>query len=132
MITDRKWKMLRERMETLGILEEDLEEKFVRSSGRGGQHVNKTSTCVMLHHRPSDLQVKCQMMRSQWENRYLARRILCEKLEDNLLGEKSERARKRHKIRAQKRKRSKRAKEKMLRDKKIRSERKKLRMDPDS
>ena len=57
MITDRKWKMLRERMDNLGILEEDLEEKFIRSSGRGGQHVNKTSTCVMLHHRPSDLQV---------------------------------------------------------------------------
>jgi len=81
MMTDRKWKMLRERMEALGILEEDLAEQFVRSSGRGGQHVNKTSTCVMLHHRPPDLQVKCQMMRSQRENRYLARRILCDRLE---------------------------------------------------
>ena len=131
MMTDRKWIMLRERMEKIGILEEDLEEQFVRSSGRGGQHVNKTSTCVMLHHRRSNLQVKCQMMRSQAENRYLARRILCEKLEDKLLGEKSERARKGHTIRAQKRKRSRRAKDKMLRDKKIQSIKKKLRMDPD-
>jgi len=119
-------------MANLGILEEDLEEQFVRSSGRGGQHVNKTSTCVMLRHRPSELQVKCQMMRSQSENRYLARRILCERLEEKLLGEKSERAQKRHKIRARKRKRSRRAKEKMLRDKKIQSKKKKLRMAPDS
>ena len=132
MITDRKWKMLRERMDNLGILEEDLEEKFIRSSGRGGQHVNKTSTCVMLRHRPSDLQVKCQMMRSQVENRYQARRILCEKLEEKQLGERSERARRRHKIRARKRQRSRRAKEKILRDKKIQSQKKKLRMEPDS
>ena len=132
MITDRKWKMLRERMDNLGILEEDLEEKFIRSSGRGGQHVNKTSTCVMLHHRPSDLRVKCQMMRSQVENRYQARRILCEKLEEKQLGERSELARRRHKIRARKRKRSRRAKEKILRDKKIQSQKKKLRMEPDS
>lgn len=104
-------------MERLGLREADLEESFVRSGGHGGQNVNKVSSCVMLLHRPTGLRVKCQLSRSQGENRFHARRILCEKREAQVLGRESEAAREQARIRAQKRKRSKRAKEKMIKQK---------------
>jgi len=113
---------LRERMEALGLRESDLVEKFIRSQGKGGQNVNKLSTCVYLKHLPSGLEVKCQQERSQALNRYIARRILADKLERLILGRKSEEEQRIAKIRRQKRKRSKRAKEKMLEDKHRRSE----------
>jgi peptide chain release factor len=122
-----KEKDLEERMTRLGIREGELEERFIRSSGPGGQNVNKTSTCVYLTHRPSGVEVKCQKTRSQAMNRFLARRILCEKLEALIEGRRSAEEQKREKIRRQKRKRSKRAKEKMLAAKRHRGEIKKLR-----
>ncbi len=73
---------LRRRMEALGVREEDLEERFVRSSGKGGQHVNKSSTCVQLLHRPSGIEVKCMAERSQSLNRFFARRLLLERIEE--------------------------------------------------
>jgi len=105
---------LKERMEALGLRESDLIEKFVRSQGKGGQNVNKLSTCVYLKHLPTGLEVKCQQERSQALNRYIARRILADKLERIILGKKSEEEQRIAKIRRQKRKRSKRAKDKML------------------
>ena len=75
-----KEKLLAERMSALGVREEDLEEQFVRSSGAGGQKVNKTSSCVLLHHRPTGIRIKCQQERSQAINRYIARLLLLEKL----------------------------------------------------
>ena len=126
-VSREKEKALRERMESLGLFEADLEEKFVRSSGKGGQHVNKVATCVQLKHLPTGLEVKCQQERSQTLNRYLARRILSDKLEALIEGRKSEERRRIEKIRRQKRKRSKRAKEKILADKHRRSEKKKER-----
>jgi len=71
---------LRERMEELGIFEKDIDEKFVRSSGHGGQNVNKTSTCVYLKHVPTGIEVKCMKDRSQSINRFLARRELVKKI----------------------------------------------------
>ena len=127
MLSQRKEKTLNDRMEQLGIKESDIIERFVRSSGAGGQKVNKTSTCVYLKHIPSGIEVKCQKERSQALNRFLARRILADKLEQIQLGRKSEEAKRIAKIRRQKRKRSKRAKEKILKEKKIQSEKKKLR-----
>lgn len=112
------------RMEALGIFEDDLEEKFVRSSGSGGQNVNKVSTCVVLKHVPTGIIVKCQKERSQSLNRFLARRRLVEKLEKIKLGKKSAAEQKRWKIKKQKRKRSKRAKEKVLEEKRKQSEKK--------
>lgn len=108
---------LRARMAALGVREEDLVEKFVRSSGPGGQHVNKTSTAVYLKHVPSGLEVKAQHTRSQAMNRFLARRALVDKLEAQRLGAASREQQRIEKIRRQKRKRSKRAKEKLLADK---------------
>jgi len=120
-----KEQALAERLAKLGIREEDLVEKFVRSGGRGGQNVNKVATCVYLKHLPTGTEVKCQQERLQSLNRYLARRILADKIEAAVLGRASEEERRIAKIRRQKRKRSKRAKEKMLADKHRVSEKKK-------
>jgi protein subunit release factor B len=122
-----KEKLLKEKMEALNIREEDIRESFVRSGGRGGQNVNKTSTCVYLKHVPTGIEVKCSKERSQALNRYHARVILTKKIEQLIKGRESEDIQRIEKIRRQKRKRSKRAKEKMLDDKKIVSEKKKLR-----
>ena len=121
---------LKAKMDSLGIKETDLEEKFIRSSKAGGQKVNKTSTCVYLKHKPTGIEVKCQKERSQALNRFLARRILANKIESLVLGRRAEGQRRIEKIRRQKRKRSRRAKEKMLRYKRMRSEKKKLRKFP--
>src|SRR5229473_5257599 len=69
------------RMSSLGVQETDIEETFVRSGGHGGQNVNKSATCVMLLHRPTGLQVKCQTTRQQGFNRFLARQLLLDKID---------------------------------------------------
>ncbi len=119
-----KEQALKERMEKLGIRDEDVIEKFVRSGGHGGQNVNKVATCVYLKHIPSGIEVKCQKERSQAMNRFWARRLLADKLENQILGEKSAQQQRIEKIRRQKRKRSKRAKEKMLANKRVQSDKK--------
>jgi protein subunit release factor B len=111
----------------LGIKDQDIIEKFVRSGGPGGQKVNKTSTCVYLKHLPSGIEVKMARERSQALNRYLAWRLLVEKIKARILKIKTEKQKRREKIRRQKRKRSKRAKEKILRLKKMQSDKKKAR-----
>ena len=114
-------------MRRLGVAARDLEEWFIRSSGPGGQNVNKVATCVVLRHRPSGLEVRCQRERSQALNRYLARRILLNRLEAQRLGRLSEAAQRIAKLRRQKRKRSKRAQEKVLAAKKLHARKKALR-----
>ncbi len=131
MISEKKKADLTARMAALGIFEADLSEHFIRSGGHGGQNVNKVNTCVYIRHEPTGLEVKCQQTRSQVDNRYLARRILCEKLEAQIHGKKSAQAREIYKKKKQKQKRSKRAKEKMLAGKKARSEVKALRKPPE-
>jgi protein subunit release factor B len=126
-VSPSKEKELKAKMGALNIHEEDIEESFVRSGGKGGQKVNKTSTCVYLKHVPTGIEVKCQEERSQSLNRYRARVILMKKIGEMIRGRESEERLRIEKIRRQKRKRSKRAKEKMLAEKKITSEKKKLR-----
>lgn len=121
-ISSEKEAALRRRLESLGIFEHDIDESFVRSGGAGGQHVNKTSTCVQLFHRPTGTLVKCQADRSQAVNRFLARRILADRIEAERLGKKSAEQQRFEKIRRQKRRRSRRAKDKMLAAKHHRSE----------
>jgi len=108
---------LSQRMAALNVRACDIEETFVRSGGHGGQNVNKTSTCVMLVHRPTGVQVKCQETRQQGLNRLIARRLLLDKLaalqQSKLAADRAER----EKLRRQKRKRSKGAKNRMLADK---------------
>lgn len=127
MVTGETWGKLRERMEKLGILEADLNEHFIRGSGSGGQKINKTSSCVQLIHRPSRIEIRCQKTRSQADNRYWARRDLCGRIEEKLLGEKSAKQQAMEKIRRQKRRRSRRAKAKMLDSKTRQGEKKKQR-----
>lgn len=126
-VSPRKVEELQNKMLKLGLKESDFEESFIRSGGSGGQNVNKVSTCVVLRHRPTGLEVRCQQERSQGLNRYLAKRLLVEKIEGQALGEASERRQLFEKIRRQKRKRSKRAKEKMLESKRHHSEKKRQR-----
>jgi len=111
-------------MTALGVRETDLEESFVRSGGHGGQNVNKTSTCVMLLHHPTGLQVKCQATRQQGLNRFLARRLLLDKIEAMRTGFVAAQRAEMEKIRRQKRKRSRRAKARMLADKAHHAEKK--------
>ena len=120
-------KQLEDKMKLLKIKEADIRERFVRAGGHGGQKVNKTSSCVYLKHLPTSIEVKCQKERSQSLNRFLARRILVEKIEALVLKKKSDKEKGIEKIRRQKRKRSKRAREKILKVKHLQSEKKQFR-----
>jgi peptide chain release factor len=120
-VSPEKARALRSRLAGLGIREEDLDEQFVRAGGKGGQNVNKVSTCVVLLHRPTGTRVKCQRERTQALNRYLARQLLADKIETERLGRLSARQQDAARVHRQKRRRSRRAKARMLADKHARS-----------
>lgn len=79
-VSPQKQQALLARMAELGIREEEIEERFVRSSGRGGQHLNKTSSAAQVRHLPTGIEARCGRERSQSLNRFLARRELLEKI----------------------------------------------------
>lgn len=126
-VSPEKTRALRERLARLGIREEDLDEHFVTSGGKGGQNVNKVATCVVLRHAPTGTLVKCQSARTQGLNRYLARKLMADKIEAERLGRLSARQQEVARVRRQKRRRSRRAKARMLADKHARSATKNLR-----
>lgn len=126
-VSPDKLAQLDRRMAALGVRAGDIVETFVRSGGAGGQKVNKSSSCVMLLHRPTGLRVKCQATRHQALNRFLARRLLLDNIERMQKGYVEAERSHIEKIRRQKRKRSRRGKERMLADKARHGEMKRLR-----
>jgi len=123
-VSPEKAQALRTRMDRLGVREADLEERFIRSRGKGGQNVNKVSSCVVLRHVPTGIAVRCEQERSQGLNRFLARRELLDRLEARVRGVVQAAAAERARIRRQKARRSRRAKEKILAGKRVQSEKK--------
>lgn len=112
-VSEEKNRDLKRRMEVLGVFEKDIEERFIRSSGSGGQKVNKTSTCVYLKHLPTGIEVKWMTERSQGLNRFLARRELVNRIA-KLSGAMPDDDAEIKRIRKQKSRRQKRAKQKLL------------------
>ncbi|MEK7673242.1 MAG: peptide chain release factor-like protein [Patescibacteria group bacterium] len=98
----------------LGVNPQDIEESFVAGGGKGGQKINKTASCVLLRYAPKGIIIRCQKHREQSKNRLSAFKLLLSKVEEQVKGRQSEKAKKIFKLRKQKQKRSKRAKEKML------------------
>ena len=111
-----------ERLDALGVLPGDVEERFVRGTGPGGQKINKTSSTVVLVHRPSGCEVRCQEERSQAANRALAWERFCEKLETQLREAEATRRAAVEKARRKARPKSRRQKAIQVRDKRIRAE----------
>ena len=99
-------------MAAMGIREEEITVRFVKSSGRGGQKVNKTNSAVFLRHEPTGTSVKCGKSRSQHLNRFLALRQLLEKIEAGVSGAPDEADEKLMRLRKQKRHRQKKARQK--------------------
>jgi protein subunit release factor B len=112
MISRSKWDALLRRMQALDLNDAALLEKFIIGSGRGGQKIQKTASCVYLKHHPTGIEIKCQKTRFREDNRYYARRRLCAKLDELINQERSETQQAREKIRRQKKRRTRRAKDK--------------------
>jgi len=108
-ISQEKQASLRERLRSLGVLEADIEEQFIRGSGSGGQKVNKTASAVYLKHGPSGIEVKSQKSRSQSNNRFFARRELADRYEAEVMGKKTKRDKAVDKARKQKQRRKRRS-----------------------
>lgn len=132
MISTEKWLKLTTWMKKLQIHEEELIEKFIIGSGKGGQKLHKTASTVYLKHVSSGFEIKCQESRSREENRYFARARLCEKLQAVLSDEKTKEQQIIEKIKRQKKRRSRRSKQKMLDEKSKLGQIKILRKKPSS
>jgi protein subunit release factor B len=115
------------RRRRLGVQDVDLEETFARSSGPGGQNVNKVATAVTLRHRPSGISVTVQDSRSQAQNRKLARERLLDAIDDRQRALRRARVSAREKERRRKSPRPPALKRKILESKRKRGELKKQR-----
>src|SRR3989338_338686 len=117
--------LFKKNLQRLGIHQKDIIERFIKSSGKGGQNVNKTSTRVYLKHIPTGIVVKYQGQRSQAQNRYTARLLLLGKIEKYIARQICEEKNRIEKIDRKSRKRSMAAKLKTM-EKKRKHSRKKL------
>jgi protein subunit release factor B len=121
-ISATKARELHDKMRDLNIFEKDIEEIFTRSSGPGGQNVNKVSTCVILRHLPTGIQVRSQQERSQGLNRYKARCQLVHKIEQKQKSRQQKIIHDLEKKKRQNRKRPRALKEKILEGKRQQSQ----------
>jgi peptide chain release factor len=112
---------LRARFVSLDVRPEDVEERFVRGAGAGGQKINKTSSTVWLRHRPTGVEVRCQRERSQTVNRLLAWTELGAKLEEQQRAESARRQKENERLRRQNRQKSYGQKLRMIQSKKHRA-----------
>jgi protein subunit release factor B len=110
-----------ERLAAAGVRATDVEERFVRGAGPGGQKINKTSSTVWLRHRPTGIEVRCQRERSQAANRELAWADLCAKLEQRIKVGEMRRQQEREKSRRRHRQKSRGQKVRMIESKKHRA-----------
>ena len=108
-----KIEALETKMTDLGIKKDDIEEKFIKGSGKGGQKVNKSVSTVFLKHKITNISVKCGKTRSQHLNRFLALRSLVEKIEIFMKGGDDPQQKKVDKIRKQKMRRKRKNKKKI-------------------
>ncbi|BCA94628.1 peptide chain release factor [Legionella antarctica] len=106
-------------MKQLDISEDDVVEKFIVGSGKGGQKLHKTSSSVYLKHVPTGIDIKCQKSRSRQDNRYFARIKLCEKLHASIGDEQTKEQQKIEKLKRQKKRRLRRSKQKLPDNKSI-------------
>lgn len=125
-----KWDDLHKKMDKLKIYEEDLDERFLTGSGKGGQKINRTNNLVYIKHIPTGKEVRCQKDRSREMNRFFARRRLIEKIEEEILDIKTKKRQEQEKIRQQKRRRKRKVQKKLIEQKRARSELKELRKPP--
>ena len=130
MISKKKWQSLQSWMNQLSINEQDLIERFIIGSGKGGQKLHKTASVVYLKHIETGLEVKCQESRYREDNRYFARYSLCERLQEQISDEKTKAQKLIEKIKRQKKRRSRRSKQKILSDKSHQAKLKRLRKKP--
>jgi len=110
---EKKLAALEQKLADLGIQKKDLEEKFIKASGRGGQKVNKSSSAVFIRHRKTGLSVKKGQHRSLHLNRFLALRALAEKIEALQSGTDTARQKHIRKIRKQKMRRRQKTRKKL-------------------
>ncbi|MFA9409177.1 MAG: peptide chain release factor-like protein [Candidatus Dadabacteria bacterium] len=115
-VSVEKEEELLKKMDQLGVKEADIDEKFIRSGGPGGQNVNKVATCVQLKHLPTGITVKIQKDRTQGVNRFLARRSLLSKIEESISGKPAKEQLKIQKIQKQKKRRKRKTKAKLESD----------------
>ncbi len=126
-VDKKKWDDVEDLLHSLGIQEKDIVEKFILGSGKGGQKLQKTHSCVYLKHIPTGIEIKCQKERERDLNRYLARKLLAETFREKILKEETEKKKKFEKIRRQKQRRTRRMQKKVLEQKKLHGEKKILR-----
>jgi len=109
-----KIEALEKKMADLGIRKQDIEFKFIKASGKGGQKVNKSSVAVFVKHAVTGFFVKYGKERSQHLNKFFALRLLVQKIEDKMYGKDDRELKRVAKLKKQKQRRKRRTRKKLV------------------